>query len=151
MSFRKKFIIPDLNKKLRLEEAAEIIVRNKLGLIRSEIDRYFKNDSTENLHSLRIAFRRLRYSLELFYDCFPAKTFKKTLTLLKDLQDLLGKARDIDVLISSLKSLEEEINLNIPELLYEKTGEENNKLRQNIKSELIKFIDSKEINKFNRY
>ncbi len=147
MSFKKKFKIDKLNKKLRLEDSAHIILNERVTKIMRQIDKYFKNESTENLHELRIAFRKFRYVLEIFYDCLSPKSFKHVYNQAKDMQDLIGTARDLDVLEIKIKATAEEINQNVPEYFYEKISVEKNAARQNIKLELIKFISDKEINK----
>ena len=147
MSFKKKFKIKGLNKRLRLEESALIILKERMIEIMRYIDVYFKDDSTENLHIMRITFRKFRYVLEIFYDCLPPKLFKHVYNYCKDMQDLIGIARDLDVLELKIKATASEINQNVPGFFYEKIENEKKLARQNIKLELIKFIADKEINK----
>jgi CHAD domain-containing protein len=147
MSFKKKFKISKLDKKLRLEESVYIVLGDRLNQIIKQIDRYFKEDSTENLHEMRISFRKFRYVFEIFYDCLPPKLFKHVYTIAKDMQDLIGTARDLDVLEMKIKLTAEEINQQVPEYFFEKIENEKIIAKQNIKMELIKFISDKEINK----
>ena len=147
MSFKKKFKIEGLNKRLRLEESAKIILSERMNYIMSRVDKYFKDDSTENLHEMRITFRKFRYVLEIFYDCLPPKMFKHVYNYCKEMQDMIGTARDLDVLEMKIKTTAAEINQNVPTYFYEKIEYEKKIARQNIKLELIKFIADKEINK----
>lgn len=54
-------------------------------------------DSTE-LHQLRIAAKRLRYSLEMFAICFPEKVAQERADAVREMQDVLGRIHDLDVL-----------------------------------------------------
>ena len=148
MSFKKKFKIKGLDRKLKYSTAAEIILDGKLREINKRVDKYFKNDSLENLHVMRIAFRRFRYVLELFYDCVEPKLFKKVYILTKNIQDLLGEVRDLDVLEQKMKLTETEVNQRLPDFFFEKIHNERNDISNKIKMELINFISDNDINKF---
>jgi CHAD domain-containing protein len=56
----------------------------------------------EQLHSMRVASRRLRAALEVYAGCFPRKHHKKLLTLVKETADALSEARDLDVQVDYL-------------------------------------------------
>ena len=56
----------------------------------------------EQLHSMRVASRRLRAALEVYAGCFPRKRHRKLLRLVKDTADALSEARDLDVQIDYL-------------------------------------------------
>jgi CHAD domain-containing protein len=148
MSFKKKFYIEGLEKKLKYSSAAKIIISSKLREINNKVDRYFKNDSLDNLHVTRLAFRRFRYALELFYDCIEPKLFKRIYLYTKQIHDLLGQARDLDVLEQKFRLAETEINQKLPESLYEKINIDKDKIRHQVKIELINFIADEDINKF---
>ena len=51
----------------------------------------------EKLHQLRITCKKLRYLLELFRSLYPAKTIRKLILALKQLQDNLGDFNDCEV------------------------------------------------------
>jgi CHAD domain-containing protein len=148
MSLKNKFKIKGLEKKQKYSDAAEIIVDSKLREINKRVDRYFKNDSLDNLHVTRLAFRRFRYALELFYDCIEPKLFKRIYLYSKQIHDLLGQARDLDVLEQKFRLAETEINQKLPESLYEKINIDKDKIRHQVKIELINFIADEDINKF---
>jgi CHAD domain-containing protein len=147
MSFIKIFKIKNLDKKAKLEESAEIILNDRLQKIMKEIDKYFKDDSTNNLHRMRISFRRFRYVLEIFYGCLPSKLFKHIYRMTKELQDMIGIARDLDVMEVKIQSTALELKQKVPKYFLEKFKKEKLAARQNIKLELIKFISDKDINK----
>jgi hypothetical protein len=53
------------------------------------------------LHDMRIAAKRLRYTLEIFKVCFPPE-FEELLEQARALQELLGEIHDADVLVPFL-------------------------------------------------
>ena len=50
------------------------------------------------LHNMRIASKRLRYTLELFAPVLEKKTGSRLLSIVEDIQERLGKIHDCDVL-----------------------------------------------------
>ena len=56
----------------------------------------------EQLHSMRVASRRLRAALEVYEGCFDKKPHRRLLRLVKDTADALSEARDLDVQIDYL-------------------------------------------------
>lgn len=61
----------------------------------------------EQLHSMRVASRRLRAALEVYADCFPRKHHRQLLGLVKETADALSEARDLDVQIDYLTGYRE--------------------------------------------
>jgi hypothetical protein len=57
--------------------------------------------SPEALHELRIAAKRLRYSMEFFESCY-GKRLARYLDSIRELQELLGNVHDCDVMIEFL-------------------------------------------------
>ncbi len=51
----------------------------------------------EELHNMRIAAKRLRYTLEIFAPCFPGKEFTKLYDQVKSVQEQIGEIHDRDV------------------------------------------------------
>lgn len=58
-------------------------------------------ERVEELHAMRIAVKRLRYTLEIFRSLFDGEA-EPVLETLKKLQDLLGEVHDCDVWIEFL-------------------------------------------------
>lgn len=56
----------------------------------------------EQLHSMRVASRRLRAALEVYEGCFDKKPHRRLLRLVKDTADALSDARDLDVQVDYL-------------------------------------------------
>jgi hypothetical protein len=60
----------------------------------SQVREFLAEDATPaSLHRLRLASKRLRYTLELFRPCYPA-ALEERLAALKVLQDRLGEVND---------------------------------------------------------
>jgi len=51
----------------------------------------------EELHNMRIAAKRLRYTLEIFAPCFPGKDYAKLYEQVKSVQEQIGEIHDRDV------------------------------------------------------
>lgn len=129
-------------------ESAAIILKKKYNDVRKKAERFFEESSVENLHSLRISIRRLRYSLENFEVCYNKKLFKKNIEYLKSLQDVIGLGRDLDMLREHLDGLADECSLRIPEDLNECIEKKKGKNLQEIKLELLKFLHNKDVRQF---
>ncbi len=145
---REKTKIPGLKRNMKYADAAPIILGKKLNDVINLINLYLENDSTENLHELRIAIRRFRYTMELFFNCYRSKKIKNAYKYAKLLQDLLGEGRDLDVLGPNVQKIAVELNAEFPAHLFHKINSDRKETRQKIKLELIKFMDDKNVNKF---
>ncbi len=51
----------------------------------------------DELHNMRIASKRLRYTLEIFAPCFTSKEFEKLSSQVKSVQEQIGEIHDRDV------------------------------------------------------
>ncbi len=65
-------------------------------------DEVLKHDDPEAVHKMRVASRRLRAILDAYESCCKPKQFKKVYREVKKLADLLGAARDTDVMLQRL-------------------------------------------------
>ena len=66
--------------------------------------------NTEQLHSMRISIKRLRYSMELFANCYGPE-FEEILATLEDWQEHLGSVHDCDVVADTLAAYEAKLEL----------------------------------------
>ncbi len=66
-------------------------------------DAVLKNDDIEAVHKMRVASRRLRATLDAYEAICAPQPFKEVYKKTKKLADLLGKARDTDVMIQNLQ------------------------------------------------
>jgi hypothetical protein len=67
-----------------------------------------KNEDVEAVHKMRVASRRLRASLDAFETCCKPGQFKKIYRRVKEMADLLGTARDTDVMLQGLQEKAEQ-------------------------------------------
>jgi exopolyphosphatase/pppGpp-phosphohydrolase len=63
-----------------------------------------RHDDIEAVHKMRVASRRLRAVLDAYESICQPKPFKKVYRRVKELADLLGRARDTDVMIENLRA-----------------------------------------------
>jgi hypothetical protein len=71
-------------------------------------DEILRHEDFEAVHKMRVASRRLRATLDAFETCCEPKQFKKTYRDIKKIADLLGEARDTDVMLQGLQTRLEE-------------------------------------------
>ncbi len=64
-----------------------------------------KASTSEQLHRLRIACKKLRYLFEFFASVFPAEVTTEPIRRLRTLQDVLGQLNDLDVQQQMLRNL----------------------------------------------
>lgn len=65
------------------------------------------DEAPETLHQMRIAGKRLRYTLELFEDVLESARYKETRTRLMELQDHLGNIQDAEVSLAYLQAFDD--------------------------------------------
>jgi CHAD domain-containing protein len=145
----KKWEIEGLSNHKLFCDSAKIIMSQRIEHLLSAIRDYFKNETVENLHQVRIALRRVRYNMELFYSCFDKKKFLILYKQVEFLQDFSGKIRDLDILNVNMNSLKEE-KIRITKTVFKRIGEERGSLIENLKLELMKFTHSKALNNFQK-
>jgi exopolyphosphatase/pppGpp-phosphohydrolase len=68
-----------------------------------------KHEDIEAVHKMRVASRRLRAVLDAYELVCEPKQFKKVYRRVKALADILGKARDTDVMIENLQAQMEHV------------------------------------------
>jgi len=67
-----------------------------------------RHEDIEAVHKMRVASRRLRATLDAFETCCSPKQFKKTYRHIQKIANLLGEARDTDVMLQGLHTRHEE-------------------------------------------
>jgi len=82
-----------------LEVRCEEVLDNAAGVL--DVGRI------EGVHDMRVATRRLRAAIEVFWVCFPPEQGKQALAEVKGLADALGERRDRDVAIEALGTFAE--------------------------------------------
>lgn len=145
---KKNYIASGLTKKSDLYSTARIVLDIKLFNLITAINLFFKLETVENLHSVRIALRRVRYSLEIFTLCFDKKKYNPFYKKLERLQDLSGSARDLDVLTDNMIKLQNEEKIKISKKIFSSIEMNKNNLKDKLKLELMQFLHGKALRDF---
>jgi CHAD domain-containing protein len=145
---RFKWEIEKLKYSKQLKRSADIILKTRIECLLKFIEKYLKNSSIENLHDVRIAIRRIRYSMELFIICYNRKIFTKFYNKIQKLQDASGTVRDVDISIENISLIVKEENILIDSLIFEKAKTRKIVLQDKFISDLTKFINGKILKDF---
>lgn len=87
-----------------LGDAARKIIARQFGKLRALEGAVRASDDIEAVHDMRVACRRMNSAFRLLRAYLPAKRVKKLRPALKELRDLLGTARNYDVLGADLEA-----------------------------------------------
>ena len=145
---KRKWEIEKLKDSKQLKKSANLVLKNRIESLLSYTDKYFKNQTVENLHDVRIALRRVRYSMELFIVCYDKKVFLKFYNKVQSLQDLSGAVRDVDISTENINTLIAENQIKIDLEFLNKTSEKKNQLEEKFKLDLMKFTLNKSYKDF---
>jgi CHAD domain-containing protein len=145
---KRKWEIEKLKVTKQFKKSADLILRNRIESLLSYTDKYFKILSVENLHDVRIALRRVRYSMELFIVCYEKKIFTKFYNKIQLLQDLSGDVRDVDISLENINYLVTDNHIKIANDIILKANEKKILLEEKFKLELMKFTLSKIVKDF---
>jgi CHAD domain-containing protein len=85
----------------RVCEVAPVLIYTRLAAVRA-YDRLLGHATIEQLHALRIEFKKLRYAVEFFREVLGDES-KATIGELKTLQDHLGELHDADIATQILR------------------------------------------------
>ncbi len=103
-------------KKQVLQEQEETFAQTGQRLLEERVKKLLewrtevlKNEDIEAVHKMRVASRRLRATLDAFETCCKPGQFKKIYQRVKEMADLLGTARDTDVLLQGLREMAEQV------------------------------------------
>ncbi len=145
---KRKWEIKKLKESKQFKKSANIILSNRIESLLSYTDRYFKDLSIENLHNVRIALRRVRYSMELFIICYDKKIFIRFYNKIQLLQDLSGNVRDVDISLENINSLVVDNQIKIENEIILEANKKKIQLEEKFKLELMKFTLSKVLKDF---
>lgn len=90
--------------KKNLLECLSIIFNARITKLYSYSDRVFKEEDVEALHDMRVSARRLQAVFKIFKGLFSKKEYKKQYKRVRDVVRLLGKVRELDVMIGYIMS-----------------------------------------------
>ncbi|MCB0875873.1 MAG: CHAD domain-containing protein [Solirubrobacterales bacterium] len=96
--------IPGLSTDLAYGEVAARVLEVRCRELMDHSANVLDVTHIEGVHDMRVASRRLRAAIEVFWPCFPKKGAKAVLSEVKGLADALGERRDRDVAIAMLGS-----------------------------------------------
>jgi CHAD domain-containing protein len=98
----KAWDVPGLAGDARFRQAAGRVILTRWREMMSYRDGALLGEDIEELHSMRVSSRRLRAAMDAFEGAFPRKSFRPLLRQVKEITDVLGDARDLDVAIERL-------------------------------------------------
>jgi CHAD domain-containing protein len=87
-------------------EFGEKVISERLTKMLSYMRAVRRGEDIEAVHDMRVASRRLRAALDVFRPAFHGQQFNRFEREIKAVTDALGEARDLDVMIEHLESLE---------------------------------------------
>ena len=90
-------------------QAGQRMLRERVEKLLDWRDEVLRNEDIEAIHRMRVATRRLRATLDAFESCCDPGQFKRVYRRIKKMADLLGSARDIDVMVQGLRAQIEQI------------------------------------------
>jgi exopolyphosphatase/pppGpp-phosphohydrolase len=90
-------------------QAGQRMLRERVEKLLDWRDEVLRNEDIEAVHKMRVATRRLRATLDAFETCCEPKQFKRVYRRIKKMADLLGSARDTDVMLQGLRAQIEQI------------------------------------------
>ena len=101
----KAWDVPGLPGDARFRDAAGRVILTRWTEMMSYREGTLLGEDIEELHAMRVSSRRLRAAMDAFEGAVPAKSFKGYLRQVKEITDVLGDARDLDVAIERLNGL----------------------------------------------
>ena len=90
-------------------QAGRRMLRERADKLLDWRDEVLRNEDIEAVHKMRVATRRLRATLDGFESCCEPGQFKKVYRRIKKMADLLGSARDTDVMLQGLRAELEQV------------------------------------------
>lgn len=109
MAQKNKTAIPTMTEASSFREYGVQVIGERLKKMLSYADAVRKAEDIEALHDMRVASRRLRAAIAVFAPAFRDPEFARFEREMKALTDALGEARDLDVMIDTLRKLELDI------------------------------------------
>ena len=145
---KRKWEVEKLKDSKQLRRTANIVLNNRIESLLISINKYFDELSVESLHDVRIALRRVRYSMELFIVCYNKKIFLKFYNKIQSLQDSSGSVRDVDISLENINSLVADNQIKIDSEIITKANEKKTLLEENFRLELKRFVLSKSFKEY---
>lgn len=87
----------------KLSTNAPLMLHTRLEELFSFADCVLDEARVDELHNMRIAAKRLRYTLEIFGSCFGDEPFNRIYDTVKKIQEQIGEIHDADVRVPLLE------------------------------------------------
>ena len=145
-----KWKLKHLTKQLSLKEASGIILRARIRQLKKKSSTFLSTDAAGDLHAVRIALRRVRYAMELFFDCYDKKKFLRLYSKIEYLQNASGAVRDNFMMQQNISLLQDEQNNSTAENLKSQAAEKEKRLNTQFKDTLTDFLLSNELKDFTK-
>lgn len=97
--------VPGLRPGADFSDAAGRVILTRWCEMMSYLDGTLLGTDIEELHAMRVSSRRLRAAMDAFEAAFPARSYRPLLRQVKQITDVLGRARDLDVATERLIAL----------------------------------------------
>jgi exopolyphosphatase/pppGpp-phosphohydrolase len=94
---------PEANQPFAQSGHDELVKR--VGKFLDRQDEVLKNEDVEAVHKMRVASRRLRATMDAYQSAGQRKSFQRSYKRIKQAADLLGAARDSDVMMQRIDEL----------------------------------------------
>lgn len=107
----------ELDRRVDVEDAYAIILRHCLTHLLMNEAVAFEESSSEGLHQMRVALRRMRSAFDAFHDAIDAAAADRMSNEARWLANAIGRARDFDVFLSDILTPVEADNRGDKELL----------------------------------
>ncbi len=103
-----KPILPDdVSPDMLVGKLASLLIAAKVEEVARYADAAMSGD-VDGVHDMRVAVKRLREGMRVFSQLLPGKHRKRTMPMIEDLNDALGRVRDPDVMAEHARGLVEE-------------------------------------------
>ena len=91
-------------------QSAHKVLLERLSSMVAWTEEVIKHEDIEAVHKMRVASRRLRAALDAYQSCCDPTSFAKVYRQIKQAANLLGEARDADVMLQYLHGQLENLN-----------------------------------------
>lgn len=145
-----KWIIQELKNSKQLKKTADKILLNRIDSLLKYSFSYLEYQTVESLHDVRIALRRVRYSMELFFNCYDEKIFLRFYKDIQDLQDSSGSVRDVDISIGNINNTIQESEIDFKNEVIKKLNLNKIFLEEEFQKKLKKFLKGKSLKEFSK-
>lgn len=135
-----KWKIRKLRQELTFGHAAAIALKRRFRDVKSAIENYLEVNTPDSLHDARIAIRRLRFSMEIFYACYEKKKYLRLYHQVVGLQDASGSIRDLTIVRATIMELSPD-QTGLPADLLQKMTNKETELSFALREKFLAFLD----------